>query len=199
MAKTVSSRKQKKNYKSKIDHLGRECSECRVYKTWDNYYDCNKANLKIKKKSTCIDCEKAIVKPKSKKYCSDYNTDLKQNRPEFCKARQIRAALMARRGTFPVENIPTTSELEVWIKSNPHICLYSGEKLQLFKNFSVDHRVPVCRGGEHTLENLCFASKHMNTAKGTMTEKEFSSLLELISTWEDKGDRLLRRLKSTRF
>ena len=28
-----------------------------------------------------------------------------------------------------------------------------------------------------------------------MTEKEFKSLLKFLSTWEDKGDKLLRRLR----
>jgi 5-methylcytosine-specific restriction endonuclease McrA len=96
------------------------------------------------------------------------------------------------------DSTPSREELENWLRSSDLKCYYSGEQLGLF-TLHVDHKQPLVRGGTNALNNLCFASPHMNTAKGNMTEKEFKSLLKLISKWEDKGESLLRRLKQGHF
>lgn len=64
---------------------------------------------------------------------------------------------------------------------------------------TIDHKIPLQRGGTNSLDNLCLASASMNRAKGTLTHTEFIDLLALINTWEDKGKSLLTRLKQGHF
>jgi 5-methylcytosine-specific restriction endonuclease McrA len=40
-------------------------------------------------------------------------------------------------------------------------------------SLSIDHKIPITRGGKSTFENLCVCCHLCNIIKGTMTEKEF--------------------------
>lgn len=73
-------------------------------------------------------------------------------------------------------------------------CHYSGEKITPAKS-EIDHRTPVAKGGTNEFSNLCLSSPAMNKAKGDMTEEEFRSLLNLLSTFEDGGKTVLMRLR----
>lgn len=41
---------------------------------------------------------------------------------------------------------------------------------------SLDHIVPVCRGGEHRIENTQVLERSINRAKGTLTNDEFIAI-----------------------
>lgn len=57
------------------------------------------------------------------------------------------------------------------------ICAYC-EKVVDGTNFSLDHRIPVSRGGPHTMINLAICCKRCNMAKGALSSSEFVGLLE---------------------
>lgn len=42
---------------------------------------------------------------------------------------------------------------------------------------TMDHRVPISRGGTHTIENIIPSCRACNSRKGTKTEEEFRRLL----------------------
>jgi 5-methylcytosine-specific restriction endonuclease McrA len=46
------------------------------------------------------------------------------------------------------------------------------------KQRTTDHRIPLSRGGDNTLENLVACCKDCNQRKDNMTDVEFLSLLE---------------------
>lgn len=95
-----------------------------------------------------------------------------------------------------IDQIPKISEIKEWLeKQYPYSCYFTEEKLG--RDFGVDHKIPVARGGSFMLDNLCITSMFINGAKGVMTEEEFKQLLKIISTWEDKGKSLLVRLRSS--
>ena len=50
-------------------------------------------------------------------------------------------------------------------------CYYCGEAMH--GDRQIDHKVPLSRGGEHSLDNLCAACSYCNNAKGAQTEEEF--------------------------
>lgn len=52
-------------------------------------------------------------------------------------------------------------------------CTYCGELRQL----TMDHRIPLSRGGRHEIENITPACKPCNSRKHTRTEEEFRALL----------------------
>jgi 5-methylcytosine-specific restriction endonuclease McrA len=68
-------------------------------------------------------------------------------------------------------------------------CPYLGqlEKLTV-RNFSVDHVVPIARGGSvFSFDNLIVCSRSANLAKGEMTGKEFQELIGMMTDAADNG------------
>src|SRR5688500_10175894 len=56
-------------------------------------------------------------------------------------------------------------------------CYYCGEQVQCFIKKSApvgfDHKTPLCRGGQHSAENLCVCCQGCNVRKGIRTEQEY--------------------------
>jgi 5-methylcytosine-specific restriction endonuclease McrA len=50
------------------------------------------------------------------------------------------------------------------------------------RNFSMDHRVPLSRGGLHDIANVTICCKACNTAKGQLTDQEYAKLLHFLCT-----------------
>lgn len=48
---------------------------------------------------------------------------------------------------------------------------------------ALDHKMPVCRGGEHRIENAQVLHKDVNRAKGALTNEEFISLCREVVTY----------------
>lgn len=189
--------------KTKVDENGRECTRCGHYKDWSFYR--KSASNKTGYQETCKQCRKEgrgkrdITKEKS--HAKKKRQELKVLDPFLVKARDLRSRLLSR---FTKEQqaykqtTPTIPELYEWLKTHSLVCAYSNEQLTI-DNITVDHRTPISRGGTNELENLAICSHHMNTAKGSMSEYEFRTLLEVISKWEDNGIGILRRLKQGKF
>lgn len=99
---------------------------------------------------------------------------------------------------FPsAANPPTRPELLVWLRGlGSPACGYCSVPLTP-KNFAVDHRWPVSRGGTSAIFNLLPACRRCNETKGGMSEQEFRQLRALVTQWEDRGRGLLARLRST--
>jgi len=74
-------------------------------------------------------------------------------------------------------------------------CEYCGVKLTR-TNLSVDHKIPLSRGGDTTETNLAYCCSKCNNAKGEMTHVEYHGLINLIKKWEDKGKYLLSKLRA---
>lgn len=122
-------------------------------------------------------------------------TDSEYSYWEIKKARMIRGSLL--RLQHKHEHIafsPTVSDLTVWLHSRIMICRYCQVELTP-KNFGLDHITPVSRGGSNDLDNLQQVCQSCNKAKGSLTNTEFSDLLALLNTWDDRGKHTLARLK----
>lgn len=186
-------------FATKIDSDGRVCTKCNEYKRWDQYGVCNKSFTK-----RTASCKKCIAEGKLKNtrnYTREkfmrkkHNKKIKSEDPFLYKARNIRNRLMARVKTKEEKAVvPLSIDIKEWLLGQPLKCYYSGVEVTL-EDMHIDHKIPLVRGGTNALNNLCIASAHMNTAKGQFTEEEFFQLLALIATWEDKGVRMLTRLK----
>lgn len=189
-------------FKTQIDEQGRICTKCLEYKLWDNFFASNKTATK--KQSECKKC-KLTKKKGSRNYDRELYSakkrkqQVKKENPILYKARNLRSRLLARSKDPGIkQTTPTAKELEQWLTKKQYICYYSGEELTI-DSLTVDHKIPLNRGGTNEINNLCICSNHMNTAKGTMTSEEFIELLLLINKWDDNGARLLRRLKQGYF
>lgn len=199
--------------KTTRDENGRVCTECLEYKIWELYYATNRKNLKVPKFSKCkacidIDRKKNIVRNREagKKSGKRVRERLKLINPKLLRARSLRGSLLSRVKTKELKaTTPSTQELYIWLGEEPRLCYYTGEELSALHvtkgnlKLTIDHKHPLNRGGDNSLTNLCFASHNINTAKGNMTEEEFKELFKLISSWEDQGASVLRRLKQGHF
>lgn len=72
-------------------------------------------------------------------------------------------------------------------------CMYC-IKPMAFVDCSVDHAIPVSRGGPNGLDNLVVCCKFCNKAKGDMNDTEYRQLLEALEAFDDNGSRVLKRL-----
>ena len=63
-------------------------------------------------------------------------------------------------------------------------CALTGRHLQP-EDASLDHIVPVSRGGPHLLENVQVLHTAVNRAKGALTTAEFISLCHEVAAWAD--------------
>lgn len=114
----------------------------------------------------------------------------KIHQPLKLKAQNLRNNMRSRSS----KKVPTAAEFEAWLEAQEFVCSYTGVNLSKH-DFSVDHKIPIDRGGSNQLDNLCICSPTANNEKGTMTDVEYRSLLALVATWDDGGLGLLGRLR----
>lgn len=62
-------------------------------------------------------------------------------------------------------------------------CAYTGEVLVPGENASLDHRVPVTRGGSNDVSNVHWTSYRINRMKTDMTEDEFFAACKAVLTY----------------
>ena len=68
----------------------------------------------------------------------------------------------------------TLEELTQKIGADP-ICYLTGRKINLLdsRSYHLDHKIPRCKGGDNSLDNLEIASREANQAKNDMSLEEF--------------------------
>ena len=195
----------KKSLETEFDEDGRVCTSCGEYKLWEDYNKHSRSTTG--RTSQCRRCKHKKRKSKGRDhrreaYCAKaHKKKLKGSDPHLLRGRNIRASLMNRARKFDLDmtEIPTAEELKIWlVNQEPLQCYYSGNNVDLW-SMHVDHKVPIRRGGNNTIKNLCVADPKMNSAKGMMTDKEFEELLRLVSKWDDGGEYILSRLRMGHF
>ena len=72
-------------------------------------------------------------------------------------------------------------ELEILFQKQNGICPYTGKKLQLGIDTSIDHIIPKSRGGSKDISNLQWVYYKANFMKQDMFTNEFIELAHLIS------------------
>jgi hypothetical protein len=63
-------------------------------------------------------------------------------------------------------------ELVSLVEDQSYCCNLTGWEMKP-ETASLDHKTPVSRGGDHSIENLQVLDYRVNKAKGTMTNEEF--------------------------
>lgn len=69
------------------------------------------------------------------------------------------------------------------VEQQGYRCALSGRTLTP-ETASLDHVVPLARGGEHGIENLWVVDQQINSAKGTMTVEEFQSMCRDVASYQ---------------
>jgi 5-methylcytosine-specific restriction endonuclease McrA len=115
------------------------------------------------------------------------------------KASQARSSWRTRAKKYGenLDNIPTRIEIQKWLEDQmPLRCYFTGGFISN-EVVELDHKIPICREGKFSLDNVAVTSRYYNNVKGSLTEEEFRSLLKTVNTWADKGSALFKRLMAS--
>ena len=105
--------------------------------------------------------------------------------------------LMSAKSRWAKQNDCSLEEMELFISTSLGYCPYCLGELDV-RNMGLDHRTPIDRGGDKSMDNLIICCKKCNTRKGTLTEDEYRKVLAFIGTFKEEVVRkyLLRKLAS---
>ena len=106
--------------------------------------------------------------------CVEYEHRWRVTHPEVGarNSARHRALLQGSEGSF------TPEEFRLKCKAYGNRCAYCNEEVPL----TVDHIVPLSRGGSNSIENVVPACKHCNSTKGTRTYSEFLEYVKESNT-----------------
>src|SRR5579884_1562719 len=117
------------------------------------------------------------------------------------RARHWKSGKRAGRVRVPGQQVPFTKEqFRAWaietIGYQAKPCPYCSAPIDVL-NMSIDHRVPVSRGGSLELSNLDAICADCNRLKGALTGKEFRAFLDGMRTFTPDAQRdVFKRLKA---
>ena len=79
-------------------------------------------------------------------------------------------------------------DIKQLLEKQGYRCAYSGKHLTPGVNASLDHIIPVAKGGSNDITNLQWVDKHINTRmKFGMSHQEFMSLIHQIISYTGHG------------
>lgn len=70
-------------------------------------------------------------------------------------------------------------------KNSNYKCFYCGKSLEDMtndKSYTIDHKIPITKGGSNDEENLVISCRSCNSRKGTKTHNQYIKLIELYKT-----------------
>lgn len=76
----------------------------------------------------------------------------------------------------------TAKQLMALVHRQGYRCALTGRHLTP-DTASVDHIIPLSEGGDHAVHNLQVVHKHLNNAKGTMSQHEFIAMCREVVEW----------------
>ena len=110
---------------------------------------------------------KEVNKKAAKKYRKTEKGKLNNRKQKFM-----------RRTMKPVDNLVLKKIME------QNICYYCGKEITGLK--TIDHKIPVSRGGNNKENNLVLCCKHCNSQKNDKSEEEYIEWLKLNAQKQEK-------------
>ena len=96
-----------------------------------------------------------------------------------------RLAHKLRDGAYRAKQYGCYVDPELTIETAAHlldmfVCYYCFEPLRDTEPYSLEHKIPLKKGGHHALHNICLACYQCNLDKSTMTYEEFMDYLDTL-------------------
>lgn len=88
--------------------------------------------------------------------------------------KQIKGGIIEMETQIKNERVKIT-DVRLMLEKQGHRCVLTGRELTP-ENCSIDHIMPLCKGGGHAKDNAQLVVMEVNRAKGMMTEDEFIQL-----------------------
>lgn len=108
----------------------------------------------------------------NKERCIAWVKENRKKNPE--RTRELARGWQAKRRALKAGGVSAVETAE-WFKAQPKVCHWCGVKCA--KNAEIDHIIPISRGGEHQLRNLCVACLPCNRSKHAKDPIEFAQSL----------------------
>ena len=80
-------------------------------------------------------------------------------------------------------NFSTKAKIRLLLRDGSN-CVYCVKKITRNDDLTVDHIVPLVKGGSNEMDNLALSCKHCNEEKGRLLLTEFIRAKELVMTRE---------------
>lgn len=165
---------------------GRICTKCKIYKERDFFYEHNTGFNGLG--STCKTCLHIKSTSEESKKTKKLLYDTRKNTKNCvsCGSSNLATNVHCHKCWFGViassragghKNLHII--LDLWNEQDGK-CFYTGEQLIPGNNASLDHQMPVSRGGKNIKENLKWVSLQVNIIKATKTHEEFIDFCKQI-------------------
>lgn len=70
-------------------------------------------------------------------------------------------------------------------KNSEYKCVYCGKSLEemiFYKTYTIDHKIPIAKGGGNEEENLVISCRSCNSRKGTKTHNQYIKFINIYKT-----------------
>lgn len=131
------------------------------------------------------------------------NAVFKEAQRKLWRSLQARHNGKSKYGPCPITREQFTQWL--WEKSESGLswkCEYTGNVIQLLSKtaagrLTIDHQVPLAKGGTSHLSNLAVCSEEANKVKGALCLGYYGRLMACMATWPpEEREEVVRRLKA---
>lgn len=131
----------------------------------------DKINLKNKEK---YKENSSKIKEYNRKWYASHKEYFSQKNKKYAKENKQSIYLKNRKRSKKLvgKNI-SQNQIDILLSQHEDKCFYCKIEIKAGFNLHLDHKIPLSRGGEHTIENLVPACKTCNLQKGIQTDEEF--------------------------
>jgi 5-methylcytosine-specific restriction endonuclease McrA len=161
-----------RTYNTEYHKENREKEKVRRAKLYEENPERKKAPLVKYRKAN-----RGKLREKSLKYYRANPEREKMRRAEYCKANPEKCVVLAARhralkfANTPIDELLTSTEwLAILTEANGH-CHYCGKEAKL----TIDHVIPLSRGGKDTKNNVVAVCKHCNSSKGNKALEKWNT------------------------
>ncbi len=148
-----------------------KCKSCPKILDDGRFKLCKKCRIVIRKAVT-----KKHNNRKAKGLCVTCGDSNKLKDIQICFVCWIRRSGYTSNGSNALWTREEYKELVVIWNNQDGRCIYTGEQLIAGKNASLDHIIPICKGGKDCTSNAQFVTKRMNRIKNDLSHNEFVQL-----------------------
>lgn len=175
------------------------CFTCKI--KYNEYSKINARNLRVKNiaKGLCVQCSTPIDR-KSKTMCSRCHNMAFERTRKWKDLRKVNGLCLTCgkpaivHGKAPACSMcwfkriagSTAKSSRKWktikllLEKQNFKCAYTGEHLKIGINASLDHIIPIRKGGNHSPENLQWITCNINSMKNDNTHDEFLTIIKII-------------------
>jgi 5-methylcytosine-specific restriction endonuclease McrA len=148
----------------------KECCKCREIKHIDNYYPNKRGRLGLS--AYCKSCTKTHYKSdKSTEYTTAYR---ERHRHRYLAAHRLHQ--FKRKQLISATCDGTLNDITLKVIYDTEHCYYC-RTITDVDNRTLEHKIPLIKGGTHSITNCVMACKKCNCSKGSKTDIEYFNII----------------------